>query len=141
SGVAFTRDPATGEKALYADFLRNAQGEDVVSGRYRVEGGGDLRGTAPALYRELYRLGGQLETLFRDAQDIEFTLQEGRLYLLQARRAKRTAWAALRIACDLVAEGVVDRREALARVAELDLAAVQRLRLGPAEGQTPLSIG
>jgi pyruvate,orthophosphate dikinase len=141
SGVAFTRDPATGANELYVDFLRNAQGEDVVSGRFGVSGEGGLRETDARLYRELCEAGGRLEQLFRDAQDFEFTVQEGRLFLLQARAAKRTPWAALRIACDLVAEKVIDEQTALDRLAEYDLASIRTVRAVAQEGCQPIGRG
>jgi pyruvate,orthophosphate dikinase len=141
SGVAFSRDPATGENALYLDFLWNAQGEDVVSGRYPVQDTGGLQGAMPELYRELRRVAGQLERLFRDVQDFEFTVQEGRLYLLQSRDAKRTPWAALRIACDLVKEGLIDEATALERLAEYDLDSIQSVRLVPSGDSRPLCSG
>jgi pyruvate,orthophosphate dikinase len=134
SGVGFTRDPATGANALYLDFLWNAQGEDVVSGRCPVRGVSGLRESCPELYQQLGQVGRRLELLFHDAQDFEFTVQEGRLFLLQARGAKRTAWAALRIACDQVAEGLIDERAALGRLADYDLASIHTLRLAAAEG-------
>ncbi len=129
SGVAFTRDPSTGQKELYLDFLWNAQGEDVVSGRCPVHDPAALQRTMPALYGELLRTARQLEQLFGDVQDFEFTVQEGRLYLLQARDAKRTPWAALRIACDLVREGLIDSQQALDRLAAYDLQTIQSVRL------------
>ncbi len=140
SGVGFTRDPATGENALYLDFLTNAQGEDVVSGRCIVRGVSDLRETMPALHQQLRQLGYQLERIFRDAQDFEFTVQEGDLYLLQSRDAKRTAWAALRIACDLVAEGLIEEATALQRLASYDLRSVRMVHLA-AEGGGPIGHG
>lgn len=147
SGVAFTRDPATGEKQLYLDFLWNAQGEDVVSGHALVQNSSGLQQTTPELYGKLLRTGRQLEELFGDVQDFEFTVQEGELYLLQSRDAKRTSWAALRTACDLVDEGLIDEQTALQRLAGCDLHSVQRVRLaGAAIGQavasgTPASPG
>jgi pyruvate,orthophosphate dikinase len=129
SGVAFTRDPASGENRLYLDFLWNAQGEDVVSGRYPVQDSGALQNVMPELYRELRRTSKQLESLFRDAQDFEFTVEDGRFYLLQSRDAKRTPWAALRIACDLVKEGLIDEATALERVGQYDLDSIQLVRL------------
>ena len=134
SGVGFTRDPATGENALYLDFLWNAQGEDVVSGRCPVQGTASLQALNPALFQQLREVGQRLEALFHDAQDFEFTVQEGRLFLLQARNAKRTAWAALRIACDQVAEGLIDERTALQRLAGYDLAVIRSVRLAATEG-------
>lgn len=141
SGVAFTRDPASGEHTLYLDFLWNAQGEDVVSGRYPAQDSGGLQGAMPDLYRELRRTGSQLELLFRDAQDFEFTVQDGRLYLLQSRDAKRTPWAALRIACDLVKEGVIDEATALERLGEYDLGSIKLVRLASKDDCQPLCIG
>jgi pyruvate,orthophosphate dikinase len=141
SGVGFTRDPATGENLLYLDFLWNAQGEDVVSGRAPVQGAAGLHDTMPELYRQLRQVGRQLELLSRDAQDFEFTVQEGRLYLLQSRAAKRTDWAALRIACDLVAEGLIDEATALDRLRGLDLGQIRSVRLAPAKDCRPLGSG
>jgi pyruvate,orthophosphate dikinase len=141
SGVGFTRDPATGANDLYVDFLPNSQGEDVVSGRSPVQGVTHLQESFPRLYRQLRQVKGNLESLFHDAQDFEFTVQEGRLCLLQSRSAKRTAWAALRIACDQVAEGLIDEATALERLAECDLASIHMVRLATANGCSPIGIG
>jgi pyruvate,orthophosphate dikinase len=141
AGVAFTRDPATGAKRLYVDVAWNAQGEDVVSGRCPVQDPEKLPRTSPGLHSELERVSARLEALFRDAQDFEFTVQEGRLYLLQARDAKRTPWAALRIACDLVREELIDERTALAGLAEYDLNTIRVIRLAPAVGARALGAG
>jgi len=141
SGVGFTRDPATGANDLYLDFLPNAQGEDVVSGRSPVQGVASLQESLPELHRQLRQVKRQLELLFRDAQDFEFTVQEGRLYLLQSRGAKRTAWAALRIACEQVAEGLIDEPTALERLAGYDLNSIQLVRLAVAEGCRPIGMG
>jgi pyruvate,orthophosphate dikinase len=141
SGVGFTRDPTTGENALYLDFLWNAQGEDVVSGRHAVQDGSAIKLRIPALDRQLRQVCEQLEHLFCDTQDFEFTIQEGRLYLLQSRAAKRTPWAALRVACDLVDEGVIDRWTALERLAEFDLDSLQVTRLASEHERPPLSVG
>jgi pyruvate,orthophosphate dikinase len=132
SGVAFTRNPATGEKRLYLDFLPNAQGEDVVAGRRPVRGTDLLESILPGVHHELVETADRLEHLFGDAQDFEFTIQEGRLYVLQTRTAKRTPLAALRIACDLVAEGRIDEATALERLSEYDLEAIGTARLVPA---------
>jgi pyruvate,orthophosphate dikinase len=140
SGVAFTRDPATGEDRLYMDFLVDAQGEDVVAGRHSAGDRELLRRRFPELHAELLRVRRRLEAIFRDAQDFEFTVQEGALYLLQTRDAKRTPWAALRIACDLVDEGLVDEATALQRLAGLDLDTVRRIRLSTGD-TPPLTIG
>ncbi|HWB14652.1 MAG TPA: PEP/pyruvate-binding domain-containing protein [Pirellulales bacterium] len=131
SGVAFTRNPATGEKGLYLDFLPNAQGEDVVAGRRLLRGKDILERLLPDVYHELVETGERLEGLFGDAQDFEFTIQEGRLYVLQTRTAKRTPLAALRIACDLVAEGRIDATTAWERLSEYDLKAIGAARLAP----------
>jgi pyruvate,orthophosphate dikinase len=141
AGVGFTRDPATGEDDLYLDFLWNAQGEDVVSGRCALPGAAGLREAAPELYQQVRLASVRLEKLFRDAQDFEFTVQEGRLYLLQSRAARRTAWAALRIACDQVAEGLIDERTALERLAGYDLASIRTSRLVAPEGCLPIGAG
>ncbi|HVX62253.1 MAG TPA: pyruvate, phosphate dikinase [Pirellulales bacterium] len=141
AGVAFTRDPTTGDDRLYVDFLWNAQGEDVVSGRRRVQALNGLQRSLPEVDRELRHVAEQLESLFLDVQDFEFTVQEGRLFLLQSRTAKRTDWAALKIACDLVREGLIDRREALARLDGLDLDAIHLDRVAAHDGRPPLCQG
>jgi pyruvate, orthophosphate dikinase len=120
SGVAFSRDPATGARTLYADFLFDAQGEDVVSGRRTPIDVAQLRERLPDAASRLAECAATLEKARRDMQDIEFTIQNGSLYLLQTRAAKRTPRAALRVAVDLVAEGLIDRAEALRRVDAID---------------------
>ncbi len=135
SGVGFTRDPASGERGLYVDFVFNGQGEDVVAGRRTGDAGASLRRRLPEMVARLENLGATLESLFRDAQDFEFTVQNGKLWLLQARAAKRTPWAALRIAVDLVAEGLLVPAAARRLIAGLDPATVVRTRFadpGPA---------
>jgi pyruvate,orthophosphate dikinase len=124
SGVAFSRDPATGAKTFYADFLFDAQGEDVVSGRRTPLDAAQLRDRLPDAARQLAASAETLEMARRDMQDIEFTIENGKLFLLQTRSAKRTPRAALKIAVDLVAEGLIDRAEALRRVATIDVAKV-----------------
>jgi pyruvate,orthophosphate dikinase len=141
SGVGFTRDPATGANELYLDFLPNAQGEDVVSGRCPAQGVADFQESHPELYRQLRQVKRQLELLFCDTQDFEFTVQEGQLYLLQTRRAKRTAWAALRMACEEVAEGLIDEATALARLAEYDLSSLYMVRLDATATAQPIGKG
>ena len=116
TGVAFTRDPSTGERAFYGEFLVNAQGEDVVAGirtPLRIERMAEL---LPGAYAELMQTQLALETHFRDMQDLEFTVERGKLYLLQTRSGKRTAAAALRIARDMVDEGLISKTEAVMRV-------------------------
>ena len=141
AGVAFTRDPATGENALYLDFLPNAQGDEVVMGRCAAFGPRGWEQASPELLRQLRDIGEQLEQLFRDAQDFEFTVQEGRLFLLQTRDALRTAFAALRIACDLVREGLIDEPTALQRLAAYDLDSIQAVRLATSESYRPIGQG
>ena len=129
SGVAFTRDPATGDNELYMDFLFNAQGEEVVSGRHAPEDADELRRILPGVYKEIHRVRKLLEEEFKDVQDFEFTVQEGKLYLLQCRNGKRTPWAALRIAVEMVQEGLIDPTMALKRLAAYDLDKIERVRL------------
>jgi pyruvate,orthophosphate dikinase len=135
SGVGFTRNPATGEHELYLDFRFNGQGEDVVAGRQRTEDHERLRQTLPAVWRQIESTRQTLESLFRDAQDFEFTLQNGMLYLLQSRDAKRSDWAALRIAVDLVREGLIKPAEARRRLQGIDLARVSKTRFETHSGQ------
>jgi pyruvate,orthophosphate dikinase len=113
SGVAFTRNPATGETGLYGEYLSNAQGEDVVAGVRTPKPIEALAEEKPSIYRELEEASSKLEEHFRDLQDIEFTFERGRLWLLQTRSGKRTAYAALTIAIDMVAEGLMSKEEAL----------------------------
>jgi pyruvate, orthophosphate dikinase len=129
SGVGFTRDPATGEDRLYADFLLNAQGEDVVAGRHATGDPEPLIAALPGLAHELQTVRRRLEALFGDAQDFEFTVEEGKLWLLQTRTAKRTPWAALHIACDLVDEELIDPATAVHRLGDYDLDSITRVRL------------
>jgi pyruvate,orthophosphate dikinase len=135
AGVAFTRNPATGARELYLDFDFNAQGEDVVAGRFVTQGEEMLRRRAPSAWAQLEESSHVLEALFSDAQDFEFTLQSGILYLLQSRSAKRTPWAALRIAVDQVDEGLISPVEALSRLADIDLRSVARTRLADSTDQ------
>ena len=116
TGVGFTRDPRTGEPAFYAEFLANAQGEDVVAGIRTPEPIEGLRRRMPAAYEQLLEIANRLERHYKDMQDIEFTVQEGTLYLLQTRSGKRSARAAVRVARDLVQEHVIDQHTALLRV-------------------------
>ena len=126
SGVGFTRDPATGERRPYIEFLPDAQGEDIVGGRSTPEGAGQLALLAPEVHRRLDEVCRVLEAEFGDAQEFEFTVQDGELFLLQTRTAKRTSWAALHIAVDQVREGLLSEGEARERLAELDLSEIRR---------------
>ncbi|MBN2072754.1 MAG: pyruvate, phosphate dikinase [Actinobacteria bacterium] len=116
TGVAFTRDPATGKNELYGEYLVNAQGEDVVAGIRTPLPISKLEEDMPENYRELQDIRARLEQHYRDMQDLEFTVQEGKLYMLQTRTGKRTAAAALQIAVDMVDEGLIDHRTAVMRV-------------------------
>ncbi len=116
TGVAFTRDPNTGAKVLYGEYLTNAQGEDVVAGIRTPQPISQLREELPEAYAEFERIAERLERHYRDVQDLEFTIERGRLFMLQTRSAKRTAAAAVRIASDMVDAGIIDEREALARI-------------------------
>jgi len=116
TGVAFTRDVATGEKVVYGEFLMNAQGEDVVAGVRTPIKIAELEKENPRIYREFVDLATRIENHYRDAMDIEFTIERGTLYILQCRVGKRTARAAVRIAVEMVAEGLINREEAIMRV-------------------------
>lgn len=116
TGVCFTRNPSTGERVLYGEFLVNAQGEDVVAGIRTPRKIAELKTEMPAIYKELDETTKRLEAHFKDMQDIEFTIEQGKLYLLQTRTGKRTAHAAVKIAVDLVSEGVLSTEDALLRV-------------------------
>jgi pyruvate,orthophosphate dikinase len=122
TGVAFTRDPSTGEQGVYGEFLVNAQGEDVVAGIRTPHHLTEMEAVLPDAYREFLEVMHRLEQHYRDMQDIEFTIEEGKLYLLQTRTAKRTAAAALQAACAMVDEGLISKEEAVARIdpAQLD---------------------
>ncbi len=116
TGVAFTRDPNTGERALFGEYLTNAQGEDVVAGIRTPAKISQLQQDMPEAYDEFVRIGQQLESHYRNVQDLEFTIERGRLYMLQTRDAKRTAAAAVKIAVDMVNEGTITKEEAVARI-------------------------
>ena len=116
TGVAFTRNPATGEKVLYGEYLMNAQGEDVVAGIRTPQSIDTLKEVMPECYNEFVKICGILEDHYRDMQDMEFTIEDGKLFMLQTRNGKRTAQAALKIAVDLVNEGMISKEEALLKV-------------------------
>ena len=116
TGVAFTRDPATGEKALFGEYLINAQGEDVVAGIRTPSHISQLEKDMPEVYEQFKTIANRLENHYRDMQDMEFTIENGKLYMLQTRNGKRTAAAALKIAVDLVDEGMISEEEAVLRV-------------------------
>ncbi len=153
TGVAFTRDPATGEKLLYGEFLINAQGEDVVAGIrtpqpiskiVRERQGGrkpSMEEAMPAAFAELKAIGERLEKHYRDMQDVEFTVQEGKLFMLQTRSGKRTAKAALKAAVDMVGEGLIDEKIAVARVDPAALDQLLHPTLDPDAPKTEIASG
>lgn len=116
TGVAFTRNPSTGEKGIYGEYLINAQGEDVVAGVRTPQPITKLAEDLPECYKQFMEIANKLENHYRDMQDMEFTIQEGKLYFLQTRNGKRTAPAAIQIACDLVDEGMITKEEAVLRI-------------------------
>jgi pyruvate, orthophosphate dikinase len=137
TGVAFTRDPSTGERALYGEYLLNAQGEDVVSGARTPEPIARLRERLPEAYTELERVARTMERHFRDLQDLEFTIERGRLYMLQTRRGQRSGVAAVRIAVEMVDESLISEEEAIARVPPNDLNQLLHPTIDP---QAPLDL-
>jgi len=141
TGVAFTRDPATGEKKLMGEFLMNAQGEDVVAGVRTPQKIDQLKEVMPEVYDEFVKVCGILENHYRDMQDMEFTIQEKKLYMLQTRNGKRTAKAALKIACDLVDEGMITDKQAVAMIDPRNLDTLLHPQFDPAalKAATPLA--
>jgi pyruvate,orthophosphate dikinase len=153
TGVAFTRNPATGTKELYGEFLRNAQGEDVVAGirtpqsltkAARLQGGSQdasLEEVMPASFAELQTVFARLENHFRDMQDMEFTIQQGRLWMLQTRNGKRTTQAALKIAVDMAEEGLISREDAVMRIDPLALDQLLHPTIDPKAPREVLAAG
>src|ERR1700694_5653964 len=141
TGVAFTRNPITGEKELYGDFLSNAQGEDVVAGIRDTEPIAALRQHMPEVYAQFQDYAKKLEEHYRDVQDLEFTIEGGKLYMLQTRSAKRTGEAAVNIAVDMVKERLLTKKEAVARVEPRQLEQLLFPRVDPAAKVTPLARG
>ncbi|AEH51971.1 pyruvate, phosphate dikinase [Pseudothermotoga thermarum] len=133
TGVAFTRDPNTGEKKIYGEFLPNAQGEDVVAGIRTPLPISELERLMPQTYKELVEIMDKLERHYKDMQDIEFTIEEGKLYLLQTRSGKRTSRAAIKIAVDMVHEGLITKEEAVLRVKPEDVERVLHPRFDEKE--------
>ncbi|WP_248295145.1 PEP/pyruvate-binding domain-containing protein [Paraburkholderia sp. UYCP14C] len=136
AGVGFTRDPVNGEPSLWVDFLFNAQGEDVVSGRRSARGHQELARTMPAVWASLRDAAAKLERAFGDMQDFEFTVQDGCLYMLQARNGKRTPQAAARIALDMLDEGIITTATARERTKELSPADLVRTRIAAPDGHS-----
>ena len=141
TGVAFTRDPSTGEKRFYGEYLMNAQGEDVVAGLRTPEPIESLRELSPQLYRQLQQIQKKLERHYGDMQDLEFTIERGRLFMLQTRAGKRTGFAAVRIAADLVKEKLIGKSEALMRVDPDSLEQLLKPVFDPRELQLARSSG
>jgi len=141
TGVGFTRNPATGENVFYGEFLTNAQGEDVVAGVRTPHPIADLEQELPEAFRQLHEITKRLERHFRDIQDFEFTIQDRKLYLLQTRTGKRTAQAAVRIAVEMVGEGLINREEALLRVEPKSLDQLLHPRLDPKQKLPQLTHG
>ncbi|HEY3113764.1 MAG TPA: pyruvate, phosphate dikinase [Gemmatimonadaceae bacterium] len=141
TGVAFTRNPSTGEKRFYGEFLVNAQGEDVVAGIRTPLDIEEMAERLPAAYKELIDTQERLERHYRDMQDLEFTVERGKLFLLQTRTGKRTAAAAVRIARDMVSEGLIDKIEAVRRVPAGQLDQLLHPIIDPSIRATPLCLG
>ena len=136
TGVGFTRDPATGEKVFYGEYLINAQGEDVVAGIRTPEPISDLEKQMPEVYRQLHEITTKLEQHYKDMQDFEFTIEDGKLYMLQTRNGKRTGMAAVRVAVELVEEGMISEKEAVLRVAPSQLDQLLHPLLDPSSVKT-----
>src|SRR5438105_10898971 len=141
TGVAFTRNPITGAKELYGDYLANAQGEDVVAGVRDTEPISALKKELPKVYAQFDRYARQLEKHYKDVQDLEFTIERGKLYMLQTRSAKRTGEAAVNIAVDMVKERLITKREAVARVEPRQLEQLLFPRVDPNAKVHPLARG
>lgn len=143
TGVAFTRNPSTGESAIFGEYLVNAQGEDVVAGVRTPQPISKLQETMPEVYAQFDNIAKQLESHYKDVQDVEFTIERGKLWMLQTRSGKRTGVAALRIAVDLVKEGVIDKATAVQRIEPAQLDQLLHPMLDPAERAriTPLTTG
>jgi pyruvate,orthophosphate dikinase len=131
TGVAFTRDPSTGEQGVYGEYLVNAQGEDVVAGIRTPQPLEEMHARLPEAYDQLLETMQRLEQHYRDVQDVEFTVEDGRLYMLQTRSAKRTAAAAVRAAVDMTSEGLITREEAISRIDPTQLDQLLHPRLDP----------
>ena len=141
TGVAFTRNAATGENKLFGEFLKNAQGEDVVAGVRTPEEIAQLADEFPAIYKQFADIAQKLEAHYRDMQDIEFTIQKGRLFILQCRNGKRTGVAAVKIAVDMVNEGRISKEEALMRVPPVALEQLLHPRIKNAKGAKEIAKG
>jgi pyruvate,orthophosphate dikinase len=141
TGVAFTRNPSTGEPQLYGEFLMNAQGEDVVAGIRTPQKISQLRDVLPEVYNQFEQIGKRLEGHYRDAQDLEFTVERGKLYMLQTRSAKRTAAAAVKMAVDMATDGLISKEEALQRVEPAQVVQLLLPRFDPAATEAARQAG
>ena len=141
TGVVFTRDPQTGEKRLYGDYLANAQGEDVVSGKTTPDHIDKLVSKMPVVYRQLCEVTQKLENHFKEPQDVEFTVEKGRLYILQTRAAKMNAVAAVKTSVDLYREGLISKIAALERINPEALEQILYRRIDPHFKQKPIAVG
>ena len=141
TGVAFSRNPATGDKGLYGEFLMNAQGEDVVAGIRTPETIDHLKERNPEVYDQFVEIVGRLENHYRDMQDMEFTIEEGKLFMLQTRNGKRTAAAAFKIACDLGDEGAIDTEQAVKMIDPKQIDALLHPQFDTAELAAAVPIG
>ena len=141
TGVAFTRNPATGAKGIFGEYLINAQGEDVVAGIRTPQPITKLANDLPECYKQFMELANNLEQHYRDMQDMEFTIEEGKLYFLQTRNGKRTAQAAIQIACDLVDEGMIDEKTAVTRIEPQSLDQLLHPGFDPAKLKLSREIG
>jgi pyruvate,orthophosphate dikinase len=131
TGVAFTRNPSTGENKVYGEFLMNAQGEDVVAGIRTPQSIEQLNDVMPDIYKQFTDVCNLLENHYKDMQDIEFTIENGKLFILQTRSGKRTAQAAVKIAVELVKEGLINKEEAILRVPAGQLETLLHRRIDP----------
>jgi len=141
TGVCFTRNPSTGEKKPYGEFLMNAQGEDVVAGIRTPLELKELSRIMPAAYKQLYRIMNKLEKHYKDMQDLEFTIQEKNLYLLQTRTGKRTAEAAVKVAADMVTERLIPKKEAVLRVTPKQIDRLLHPHFDPNTSRKPIAVG
>ena len=141
TGVCFTRDPSTGEKKLYGEYLLNAQGEEIVAGIRTPKPIEQLKNDLPEIYEQLLKIADRLERHFKDMQDIEFTIQEGKLYILQTRPGKRTAEAAIKIAVDMVKQGLITKEEAVNRVKLSEITRLLQPRIDSVSRLKPIAKG
>ena len=141
TGVGFTRDPGTGENILYGDYLINAQGEDVVAGIRTPRPLKELRTDMPAIFKELEKMHNILEKHYREVQDFEFTIEQGKLYMLQTRNGKMNAWALIKTSVDMFKEGLISEEEALLRIEPDMLEQFLHRRIDPDAKIEPLAVG